>query len=227
MPPLAHLCVVHLSVKLPFGDANDRGNCYHISPSNICTHTPTHTHAHTHLQGFLLLPVFVCMCSPLALFISQSSCHCSYSPFSFSVSPFLSPCNSTLSPLVSCHLANTDCSRSGLDFPVLTSSLVCFLSLSISLHPLPIHSLSCVLLPHTLLFLVWFLRTCVFLENIPPSCSLLSLLKSRTFFLFQTSDLFLFLLLLSPNFTVTNMEDILHITLVSEKISTTFFCFHF
>ena len=129
------------------------------------------------------------MCSPPArlLFISQPSCHGS-SPSPLSVSPFPSPCNLTLSTLVSCLVANTDCSRLGLDFPVLASPLLRFIFQSIS-TPTP-YSLThshVFLLPHTLPIFVWFLRTCVFLANTPPLCSFYRCLFSnlRLFSSFQ------------------------------------------
>lgn len=155
------------------------------------------TSADTPARTLLLLPVAACMCSPLARSrcISQSSCDCS-SPFSSAVSPFPSPCNWTLSTLVSHLLADKDCQQPGLDFPILkTLRRGGYLSEYLNTHSSSTHSHVC-LLPHTLLFLMWFLRTCVFLENIPPSCSFYCLFANLIpVFLFPTSDWFLFLLL--------------------------------
>lgn len=124
---LSHLRrALHLRLKLPFGDTNDRGGCYHIAPSDICTHThtPARTlatscgcvHVFTSCSITLFLPVVVQLLLSPSLPLSP---------------PFLYPCNSTLPTLVSRLLANTDCLRPGLDFPVLTSLLVRFISHSI------------------------------------------------------------------------------------------------
>lgn len=98
-------------------------------------HTPTQ--ALTHLQGLSCYFLWLRACSPLArsYCFYQFSFDCS-SAFSSSVSPYLSPCNSTLSALVSRLLADGDCSRPGLDFPVLTSFL-CALSFGIISTPTP------------------------------------------------------------------------------------------
>lgn len=104
-------------------------------------HTPTRTHTHTHLQGlscyFLWLrarihPLLDCTVSPSRRATAPL-------PSLLLSPPSLSPCNSTLSTLISRLLANRDCSRPGLDFPVLTSPLLCFIFQSISTptpHPL-------------------------------------------------------------------------------------------
>lgn len=118
-------------------------------------------HLHTHANAYTCKDsatscgcVHVFTSCSIALFTSQSSCHGS-SPFSFSVSPPLpppstflpstflpsTPCNLTLSTLVSCLFANTDCSRLGLDFPVLTSSLL-YLSEYLNTHSPFTHSLA-------------------------------------------------------------------------------------
>lgn len=146
MPPLSHthtsVRILLRRVKLPFGDANDRAACHHISPSDICTHT--------HLQGlcyFLWLRACVHLLLVFSL-LSPNRHVTSLLPPLLPSSPFLSPCNFTLSTLVSCLLANTDCLRPGLDFPVFTSPLLCFIFQSIS-TPTP-HSLTHMFpLPHT------------------------------------------------------------------------------
>lgn len=193
--------LLHLTAKLPLSDANDRDGCYHISPfRHLHRRAPPQTHTPARTLATSCGCVHVLTSCSIALFISQPSCHGS-TPFSLSVSPFLSPCNLTLSTLVSCLFANTDCSRPGLDFPVLTSPLLYLIFQCISTptpHPL---THSCVfVLPRTLPIFVWFLRTCVFLENIPPSCSFgcCLFLNLRLFFLFPTSDWFPYPLLLLP-----------------------------
>lgn len=187
----SHLYVLHLRVKLPSGDANDRGGCYHISPSDICTRTHTCRDSATSCGG-----VHVFTSCSIALFISQSSCHGS-SPFSLSVSPFLSPCNLTRSTLVSCLLANTDCSRPGLDFPVLSSPLFGFIFQSIS-TPTP-HSLTLRFSPPPYPLFAGLIskNMCVFRKHTSLMFALLSLLKYQAVFLFPTSDWFIFLLLFS------------------------------
>lgn len=147
---LSHTSVhfLHLRVKLPFGDANDRGGCY--------PQTSAHTRKRIHLQGlgdflwlracvhlllYRCLPPSLHVMAPLpSLFLSPPP---PSSPSTFLPSTFLpsTPCNLTLSTLVSCLFANTDCSRLGLDFPVLTSSLL-YLSEYLNTHSPFTHSLA-------------------------------------------------------------------------------------
>lgn len=147
---LSHTSVhfLHLRVKLPFGDANDRGGCY--------PQTSAHTRKRIHLQGLgdflwlracvhlllyrsVYLPVFMSWLLSLLFFCPPPPS----SPSTFLPSTFLpsTPCNLTLSTLVSCLFANTDCSRLGLDFPVLTSSLL-YLSEYLNTHSPFTHSLA-------------------------------------------------------------------------------------
>lgn len=192
------------------------------------TQAPTHTNTHTHLQGLLLLPVAACMCSPLAwsLCLSPSRHVTAPLPSLFLSPPFLSPCNLTLSTLVSCLLANTDCSRPGTRFSCLNLPSSLLYLLRVSQHPLLIHSLTpslthshVFLLPHALLFLVWFLRTCMFLENTPPSCSFCCLFSNlRPFSSFQPQiDFFSCSCFLLLSLWQALAAESLHITLISEK----------
>lgn len=183
---LTSVCVLHLRLKLPSGDANDSGGCYHMSPSDICALTHTckdscyflwlRACVHLLLDRSVYLPVVMSQLLSLLFFC---------------LPPFLPPCNLTPSTLVSCLLANRDCSRLGLDFPVLTSPLFCFIFQSIS-TPTPhslTHAASCVSPPPCSPFsCVISKNMCVFRKLIPLIFPLLSLLKSQTVFLFPTSD---------------------------------------
>lgn len=187
------------------------------------------TSAHTPARTLLLLPVAACMCSPLARShcISQSSCDCS-SPFSSAVSPFLSPCNLTLSTLVSRLLGKQRLLAAGTRFSCLNlPSSVFYLSEYLNTHSSSTHS-HVFLLPHNLLFRVWFLRTYVFLENIPPSCSfLLSLLKSRTCFPLSNLRLISFPAPASLSSFHSGKQVAMHITASSEKNKQNIFYFFF
>lgn len=187
---LSHLRrALHLRLKLPFGDTNDRGGCYHIAPSDICTHT------HTCKDSCYFLWLRACVHLLLDHAVSPSRRATAPLPSLPLSPPFLYPCNSTLPTLVSRLLANTDCLRPGLDFPVLTSLLVRFISHSIwtpTPHPL---SLMCFSSPVPSFFSCAISKNiCVFRKHATLAFLLLSLLKSRTLFLFPTSDWFLFVL---------------------------------
>lgn len=109
--------------------------------------------------------------------------------------PFLPPGNSTRSTPVSRLLADRDCLRPGLDFPVSASPLLLYLAY-LDTHSSSTHS-HVSHLPHNLTPPVWFLRMCVFLENAHLPCALCCYFTNlAAFFLFTTSDWFLFLLLL-------------------------------
>lgn len=140
----------------------------------------------------MLLPVAACMLSscsiapfPPVLFTTAP-----LPPLSPHRPPLLPPLPVTQRRLLPFHVssADRDCSRLGLDFPV--SSLPSSSPLSFtSRRPLLIHSFSCVSPPpepHSSCVISKNMR--VFRKRTSLPHPLLSLDKSRTFFLFPTSD---------------------------------------
>lgn len=175
---LTSVRVLHLRLKLHFTDTNDRGGSYHISSSDICIRT------HRHLQGLFCYFLWLRACVHLMLdrAIPPSRHATALLPSLLLPPPYFSPCNLTLSALVSRLHTNRDCSRPGLDFPVLTSPLLCFIcqeylhTHSSSTHscfsPPPYPPFSCEISKNM----------CVFRKHTSLMFPLLSLLKSHTFF---------------------------------------------
>lgn len=164
-------------MKLPLGDANDSDGCHH---RHRRAPPQTHTPARTLATSCGCVHVLTSCSVYLPAVMSQL-----HSLLSLAVSPFLSPCNFTLSTLVSCLFANTDCSRPGLDFPVLTSPLLyLYLSVYLNTHSPSSHSLLCVCPPpYSPYFCVISKNMCVFRKHTSLMfLRLLSLLKSQTVF---------------------------------------------